>query len=187
MTHQVALVIKNPPTDAGDLRDMGLTPGGGHGNPLQYSCLENPMDRGAWWTTGHRVTKSGHDCRDFVGTCDLSWRVFCVNVRGECILLSNGMSYKCEMFQDDKRIKCDTDVKGANDVGSVVPVSLLDAGSLQTFSWQKRTASVRQVCPPALLLLLCSCVCTQVSPVVTHKPWRLCSVFSSFFPFYPRG
>ena len=48
---QVALVVKNPPTKAGDVRDMGLipesgrSPGGGHGNPLQYSCLENPMDR----------------------------------------------------------------------------------------------------------------------------------------------
>ena len=46
------LVVKNPPANAGDARDMGLipesgrSPGGGHGNPLQYSCLENPMDRG---------------------------------------------------------------------------------------------------------------------------------------------
>ena len=45
-------VVKNPPLDAGDIRDVGLipgwgrSPGGGHGNPLQYSCLENPMDRG---------------------------------------------------------------------------------------------------------------------------------------------
>ena len=50
---QVALVVKNPPADAGDIRDGGLipgvgrSPGGGHGNPVQYSCLENPMDRGA--------------------------------------------------------------------------------------------------------------------------------------------
>ena len=50
---QVALVIKNPPAKAGDIRDVGLIPvlgrsyGGGHGNPLQDSCLENPMDRGA--------------------------------------------------------------------------------------------------------------------------------------------
>ena len=48
------LVVKNLPANAGDVRDMGLfsglgrPPGGGHGNPLQYSCLENPMDRGAW-------------------------------------------------------------------------------------------------------------------------------------------
>ena len=50
---QVALVVKNPPTNAGGVRDVGLIPGlgrtsgGGHGNPLQYSCLENPADRGA--------------------------------------------------------------------------------------------------------------------------------------------
>ena len=51
---QVALVVKNPPANAGDMRDFGLIPGserylgGGYGNPLQYSCLKNPMDRGAW-------------------------------------------------------------------------------------------------------------------------------------------
>jgi len=57
-------VVKNPPANAGDLRDMGLIPGSGrspgegHGNPLQYSCLENPMDRGAWRATDHRFAKS---------------------------------------------------------------------------------------------------------------------------------
>ena len=51
---QVVLMVKNPPANAGDLRDMGSipgsgrSPGGGHGNPLKYSSLENPMDRGAW-------------------------------------------------------------------------------------------------------------------------------------------
>ena len=55
----VALVVKNPPARAGDTRDMGTilgsrrSPGGGNGNPLQYSCLENPMDRGAWQATVH--------------------------------------------------------------------------------------------------------------------------------------
>ena len=58
-------VVKSPPTNAGDLRDVGLipgsgrSPGGAHGNPLQYSCLENPMGRGAWQATVHRVAKSG--------------------------------------------------------------------------------------------------------------------------------
>ena len=57
-------VAKNLFANAGDLRDMGLTPGlerspgRGHGNPLQYSCLENPVDRGARRATVHRVTKS---------------------------------------------------------------------------------------------------------------------------------
>ena len=60
---QLALVIKNPPANAEDIRDMGSIPvsgrflGGGHSNPLQYSCLENPMDRGAWQATVHGVTK----------------------------------------------------------------------------------------------------------------------------------
>ena len=44
--------------DLGSIPESGRSPGGGHGNPLQYSCLENPMDRGAWWATVHVVTKS---------------------------------------------------------------------------------------------------------------------------------
>ena len=54
-------VIKNPPANAGDvglIPGSGRSPGEGHGNPIQYSCLENPMDRGAWWATVHRVSKS---------------------------------------------------------------------------------------------------------------------------------
>ena len=57
-------VVKNPPTNAGDARDTGLIPGsgrppgGGHGNPLQYSCLENPMGSGAWRAMGHSVSES---------------------------------------------------------------------------------------------------------------------------------
>ena len=60
----VALVVKKPPANAGDLRDLGSIPGlgrfprGGYGNPLQYSCQENPMDRGAWRATVHRAAKS---------------------------------------------------------------------------------------------------------------------------------
>ena len=52
-------MVKNLPANEGDIRDAGSIhgtgryPGGGHGNPLQYSCLENPMDRGAWWATVH--------------------------------------------------------------------------------------------------------------------------------------
>ena len=59
---QVVLVVKNLPDNAGDVRYKGSIPGsfsgGGHGNPLQYSCLENPMDREAWQATVHRITKS---------------------------------------------------------------------------------------------------------------------------------
>ena len=57
-------MVKNPPANAGDVRDTGLIPGsgrsprGGNGNLLQYSCLENPMDRGTWWAIVHRVAKN---------------------------------------------------------------------------------------------------------------------------------
>ena len=60
----VALVVKNLPANTGDVREVGLisglgrSPGEKHGNPVQYSCLENPMDIGAWWATVHGVTKS---------------------------------------------------------------------------------------------------------------------------------
>ena len=63
---QVVLVVKNLPSNVGDLRDMafsfnpwpGRSPGGGHGSPLQHSCLENPTDRGAWWIMVIRVAQS---------------------------------------------------------------------------------------------------------------------------------
>ena len=57
-------MVKHLPANAGDVRDAGLIPGSGrspgegHGNPLQYSCLEDPMDRGAWQAIVHGVTKS---------------------------------------------------------------------------------------------------------------------------------
>ena len=61
---QTVLVVENLPPNAGDVRDVGSvpgwgsSPGGGHGNPFQYSCLEKHMDRTAWWATVHRVAKS---------------------------------------------------------------------------------------------------------------------------------
>ena len=59
----MALVVKNLPANAGDIRDAGSIPGSGrspggwHGNPLQYPCLKNPMDRGAWQATVHGIAK----------------------------------------------------------------------------------------------------------------------------------
>ena len=61
---QVTLVVKNPLANAGDIGAAGLipglerSPGGDKGNPLQYSCLENPMDRGAWQVTVHKVAEN---------------------------------------------------------------------------------------------------------------------------------
>ena len=63
MDSQVALEVKNLPAKARDMSDVGLisglgrSPGEGNGYPLQYSCLENPIDRGAWWATVYRVAK----------------------------------------------------------------------------------------------------------------------------------
>ena len=57
----MALVVKNPLANAGDMTSItgwGRSPGGSHENPLQYSYLENPMDRGAWWATDHSVSKT---------------------------------------------------------------------------------------------------------------------------------
>ena len=65
MVSLVVLVVKNLSANAGDIRDAGSSiagsgrcPGGGHSNPLQYSCLENCMDRGDWWVAIHKITKS---------------------------------------------------------------------------------------------------------------------------------
>ena len=73
--------VKNPPANPGDVRVAGLipglgrSPGGGQGNPLQYSCLENPMDRGAWEATAHGVTKSQTRLSTFTQSF-LSWNTF---------------------------------------------------------------------------------------------------------------
>ena len=64
LASQVALVVKKLPANAGDIRDTGLTPvsgrspGGGHGNPVKYPCLENSLDRRTWRATVHRVAES---------------------------------------------------------------------------------------------------------------------------------
>ena len=95
---QVVLVVKNLPASAGDIRNTGLipklerSPGRGHGSPCQYSCLENPLGRGVWRATVHRVTKSRHDWSDLARThnrhysqdtkhvCD-SKRFFCASLQ----------------------------------------------------------------------------------------------------------
>ena len=69
MGFQVVLVVKNLPANAGDAGDMGLIPGSGrsprgNGNPLQYSCVENPMDRGVWQVTVNGVIKSQSQLSD---------------------------------------------------------------------------------------------------------------------------
>ena len=61
-------MVKNPPANAGDvgmIPGCGRSPGKGNGNPVQYSCLGNPVDRGVWWATVHEVTKSGTRLSDW--------------------------------------------------------------------------------------------------------------------------
>ena len=68
-------MVKNTPANVGDIREVGLTPGsgrspgGGHGNPLQYSCLENPMDGGAWWAMVHSVAKRRAQLKRLSNAC----------------------------------------------------------------------------------------------------------------------
>ena len=75
-------MVKTPSGNAEDLRDMGSIPRSGrfpgarHGNPLQYSCLENPMDRGGWWATVHRVAKSQTRLKRFSGRLYI-WNLTC--------------------------------------------------------------------------------------------------------------
>ena len=67
----VAQTVKNPSANIGDpgsIPGSGRSPGGGNGNPLQYSCLENPMDRGAWRATVHGVAESDTLCKFRAGT-----------------------------------------------------------------------------------------------------------------------
>ena len=70
----MAQQVKKSACNAGDWGNMGLihglgrSPGGGNGNPFQYSCLKNPMDRGAWWATVHGITKSQAQLRNWAHT-----------------------------------------------------------------------------------------------------------------------
>ena len=109
---QVALGVKNPPANAGDKRHVGLIPGSGrspgegNGNPLQYSCLENPMDRGAWRVTVHGATRVGHDWSDLQCTHTSH---FLIKV---LVVLSSFNSYLCKLFV--KRLKGSTGHKMVN-------------------------------------------------------------------------
>ena len=104
----VLLVVKNPPANAGDIRDggsmpgSGKSPGGGHGNPFQYSCLENHMDRGAWWATVNGVAESRTWLRDLACTHSFPrpWTAFQVTVETHTNDLQwtpdSGFCGKCE-------------------------------------------------------------------------------------------
>ena len=85
---QVALVVKKLPANTGNIRDLdsihrsGRLPGRGHDNPPQYSCLQNPMDRGAWWATVHKVAKSWTRLKRLSTT---------VSVQFSCLVVSDSL------------------------------------------------------------------------------------------------
>ena len=87
-------MVKNLPANAGDLREEGLIPRSGrspeegHGNPLQYPCLKNPMARGAWRATVHRVTKSRTGWKQFSTPTPRVFRIMSVSkeVLDQCFL-----------------------------------------------------------------------------------------------------
>ena len=73
-------VVKTPSANAGDsglIPQSGRSPGEGNGNPLQYSCLENPVDRGAWWASVHRVTQSQTQLKRLGMHACMHWRRKC--------------------------------------------------------------------------------------------------------------
>ena len=95
-TPEEALVVKNPPANAGDIRNASSiprserSPGEGNNNPLQYSCLGNPMDRGAWWSIVHWVTKIQDRSTLAQGlTKKLWWRVPGARGRYQCSTIKN--------------------------------------------------------------------------------------------------
>ena len=91
---QVALVVKKPPANTGGMRDMGSIPGsgrspeGGHDDPLQDSCLEDPLDRGAWRATVHRVAQSRTGLKR--PSSSSSTKVVCGNGRREMVVENSG-------------------------------------------------------------------------------------------------
>ena len=105
---QVVLVVKNLPANAGDIRDVGLilelgrSPGRGDGNLLQYYCLEDPMDRGAWHATVYRVAKSWTQLEQH-GT-----HIYCCSVTKSCLTLSSPwtVALQAPLFMESSRQEC---------------------------------------------------------------------------------
>ena len=95
--------VKNLPANAGDIRDLGWipgsqrSPGGGHGNSFQYSCLLNPMDRGAWLAIVHEVTKSQTQLNNLA----------CMQVKNNSTIKKNQITKESRFYENKaKYIKC---------------------------------------------------------------------------------
>ena len=102
----MAIVVKNPPAISGDIRDMssipglGRYPGEGHGSPLRYSRLENPVDRGVWRATIHRVAKSWTWLK-WLSMCLLTFIEFLKQAPLSCIVTS--VQFSCSVMSDSLR------------------------------------------------------------------------------------
>ena len=87
-------MVKNPPANTGDIRDLGSvprwgrSPGEGNGNPLQHSCLDNPMDGGAWRAPVHRVAKSRTRMSTYIVVTNTRYQQFIININTEMLVQS---------------------------------------------------------------------------------------------------
>ena len=103
-------MVKNPPADAGDTRDLGLIPGSGkspgvgYGNPLQYSCLENPMDRGTWWATVHGGCKESNRTEVTLNACTTIYKI-----NSKDLLYSTGQLYSVSFRKRSGKYICITE------------------------------------------------------------------------------
>ena len=185
-------MIKNPPANAGGIRDTGSIPGsgrsprGGHGNPLQCSCLENPTDRGAWWATVHGAAQSQTRLKQF-STALLLLRKYiyisssakinglpsrgiyssqvCIQNRGHCFHSFYCSSPLCLSPQPL--------FKGPHPLMAYEPSAQLSL-SLQ---WSKRLKSPYPFC------------CREIAPVTTgdHKYRKSINQFPNIMLSLPRG
>ena len=183
MASQVALVVMSLPANAGDLRDSGSTPGlrrspgKGHGNPLQYSCLENPMGRGAWRATVRRVAKSW---------TQLKWLSMQSFLLFECCTIYMDYSIQWWYFKNNvnkqRKKPEDREIYWSSEHGLILPLKK-PPDFLKVYStWPLHTcrqhgmvttSAVCQVHRPCTLHLASIGECSHWAPAeVSHTDWR---------------
>ena len=143
------LVVKNLPTgDSGSIPRLGRSPGGGRGNPLRYSCLENPTDRGAWWATVHGFAESDmSEVTEYACVCVWLCVLWCVTI---CIVVCECMwqlGWQWQLAQS--HVKDGQELSKATDIGewSSCCISYLNSDDRTVLSflrgWRNKVGSVR--------------------------------------------